>query len=90
MPMLSARSGRTMTAALLGAVLVLPVAAQAACPAVGSSWLQGDCSPRSYYCEKIVVTGHGWLEGRRAYKADHYFRTDYGWNYRYSSKTVCY
>jgi hypothetical protein len=79
-----------MAATLVGAVLVLPAAAQAACPAVGSSWLQGDCSPGSNYCEKVVVTGLGWLDGRRAYKADSYFHTNYGWNYRYSSKTVCY
>lgn len=84
------RFGRAMAATLLSAAMALPAAAQAACPAVGSSWLQGDCSPGSNYCEKVVVTGLGWLDGRRAYKADSYFHTNYGWNYRYSSKTVCY
>jgi hypothetical protein len=81
---------RTLAAALLGAAMALPAAAQAACPEVGSTWLQGDCSPNSNYCEKVVVTGLGWLDGRRAYKFDSYFHTRYGWNYRYSGKQVCY
>ena len=41
-------------------------------------------------CPAAEVTGLGWLDGRRAYKFDSYFHTNYGWNYRYSGKQVCY
>ena len=89
MPITMTRTSRVMAGTLLAAALSLPVAAQAACPEVGSSWLQGDCSQYSTYCEKVVVTGLGWLDGRRAYKFDSYFRRYYGWQYRYSGKAIC-
>lgn len=88
MRMNSARPARKMAGAILGLALILPAAAQA-CPAIGSSWVEGDCSPRSTNCQKIVVTGHGWLSGRKAYKFDSYILWPSGWTYRYSGKAIC-
>ena len=50
----------TLATAVLGAALVLPASASAACRQVGDSWLTGDCSPRGSTCERHLVVSYGY------------------------------
>lgn len=77
-------------ALLLGAAALMPLNAAAACPPVGASRLTGDCSPRSGYCFKWVVTGYDWMNGKKQYVAASYRRVgDSGWSYAYSFTAPC-
>ena len=78
---LSSLSG-FMAASLLGAALLLPSVAQAACPSIGVKGLWGDCSPRSSNCYKAWVTDHRKFNGIWHYKRLVYRRNAGGtWSY---------
>ena len=80
----------SIAASLLGAVLVLPSAAQARCPSFGDKGLSGDCSPRSSQCYKSWVTDHRTFNGVPHYELLVYRRNaGGGWSFHSQNWYPC-
>lgn len=77
---------RFMAVSLLGALLVLPLVAQAACPSIGNKGMSGDCSPRSSNCYNSWVTDHRIINGIWHYKLLVY-RRNAGGSWSFHSET---
>lgn len=79
-----------LASAILTAATLIPATAIAACPAIGSWNLYGDCSPRSGSCYKWVVAGY-YGEGRNRHViAQVYRRVGHSnWDYVQNSSYPC-